>query len=136
MIASACPRRPSSPQQLPPDAAIITQLRKPVDRVVSSYEFAIEVAARKIDVDDDDFLTELRNTTFVNTLNVWPWSQLVPWFRRDMQRRVSSDSRTRSPLTCRQKLPGQPPRVHAPCPLTTPRSTLRSPPPAPCRWLR
>jgi hypothetical protein len=59
-----------------------------VDRVLSVYEFAVEVAARKIHQDDETFLKE-SNTPFVTTLEVFPWSELVPWFRNDMQTRVS-----------------------------------------------
>lgn len=79
-------------QQLPENSAVITQLRNPVNRVVSAYEFAIEVAARRIHLDDNDFARQQANTSFVNTLNVWPWSHLVPFFREDMLMRVSQMS--------------------------------------------
>lgn len=76
-------------QQLPENSAIVTQLRNPVNRVISAYEFAIEVAARRIHMPDNDFTNQQANRTFVNTLNVWPWSYLVPSFRRDMRLHVS-----------------------------------------------
>lgn len=74
---------------------MVTQLRDPVTRVLSAYEFAIEVAARRIKMDDEKFFKTAKNMTFVNTLNVWPWSHLVPWFRKSMQVHVSSRSSTR-----------------------------------------
>lgn len=73
----------------PPGAAVITQLRQPLSRVISSYEFAIDVAARQVHIDDDKLNNKTANSAFVSTLNVWPWSYLVPWFRRDMRARVS-----------------------------------------------
>lgn len=33
---------------LPDDVAVVTQLRDPVDRVISAYEFAVELAARYV----------------------------------------------------------------------------------------
>ena len=77
---------------LPPEAAIVTQLRDPVGRVLSAYEFAVEVAAR--------VLTRPKNYTAdpqkTNTRDVWPWSVLVPIVEEDMLKRVSL--RTRSSL--------------------------------------
>ncbi|KAL4541193.1 hypothetical protein Ndes2526B_g05736 [Nannochloris sp. 'desiccata'] len=70
---------------LPENTLVVTQLRDPVTRVLSAYEFAIEVAARRIKMDDEKFFKTAKNMTFVNTLNVWPWSHLVPWFRKSMQ---------------------------------------------------
>ncbi len=75
----------SATKFLPAEAAIITQLRDPVGRVLSAYEFAVEVAAR--------VLTRPKNYTAdpakVNTRNVWPWSVLVPFVEQDMLQRVS-----------------------------------------------
>lgn len=72
---------------LPDEAAIITQLRDPVGRVLSAYEFAVEVAAR--------VLTRPKNyaadPTKINTRNVWPWSVLVPFIEEDMMQRVSNE---------------------------------------------
>ena len=68
---------------------MVTQLRDPVSRLLSSYEFAIEVAARKIKQDEAKFMASVSNFSFVNTLNVFPWSHLVPWFRRDMRSKVN-----------------------------------------------
>lgn len=73
----------------PKDTIVVTQLRDPVTRAISAYEFGIEVAARRIHLDEDDFVKSTKDPGFVNTLNVWPWSYIVPWFRADMKRRQS-----------------------------------------------
>lgn len=77
-----------------PEGAVITQLRKPVDRVISAYEFAIDVAARSVRT-DMSVRPKPPKPNAVSTLNVWPWSHLVPWFRRDIEERV----RSRAPTT-------------------------------------
>jgi hypothetical protein len=64
---------------------VVTQLRDPVDRVVSAYEFAIEVAGRKINEPDQRIEALKKNDTTVNTYNVWPWKYLIP-FARDFIR--------------------------------------------------
>ncbi len=60
------------------------QLRDPVDRVLSAYEFAVEVAARVLNRPKD----YKPDPTKVNTRDVWPWSQLVPFIEEDMVKRV------------------------------------------------
>ena len=70
-------------QYLPRDAAVATQLRDPVDRVLSTYEFAIEVAARALAKDAPD-----KDPSKIDTQNVWPWSLLVPFIRQDLMKRV------------------------------------------------
>ena len=70
-------------QYLPKDAAIATQLRDPVDRVLSTYEFAVEVAARSFVTDAPD-----QDSSKVDTKNVWPWSLLVPFIRQGLLTRV------------------------------------------------
>ncbi len=72
-------------QYLPEDAAIATQLRDPVDRVFSTYEFAVEVAARGLAPHAPD-----KDPSKIDTQNVWPWSLLVPFIRQDLHRRVCS----------------------------------------------
>lgn len=73
-------------QYLPAQAAIATQLRDPVQRVLSTYEFAIEVAARSLAGPPQS------DPTKVSTQDVWPWSLLVPLMRQDLERRVSQQS--------------------------------------------
>lgn len=71
-------------EQLPPDTAVVSQLRDPVQRVLSAYEFAIEVAARQL----------RRSKTYVKPKNrvvtddVWPWSYLIPFFVNDIKPKV------------------------------------------------
>ncbi|KAK9810315.1 hypothetical protein WJX72_008465 [[Myrmecia] bisecta] len=71
---------------LPADAAVITQLRDPVDRVLSAYEFAVEVAARSL---NRDRKPQLADPSKVNTRNVWPWSILVPFLEQDLHARAA-----------------------------------------------
>lgn len=83
-------------QYLPREAAVATQLRDPVDRVLSAYEFAIEVAARALVKDAPD-----KDPSKVDTQNVWPWSLLVPFIRQDLMRRVRGCTCDTIPaLTC------------------------------------
>ena len=71
-------------QYLPKEAAIATQLRDPVDRVLSMYEFAIEVAARYLNPDAPQ-----RDPGKMDTRKVWPWSILTPFMQQELQNRVS-----------------------------------------------
>ena len=71
-------------QYLPKDAAIATQLRDPVDRVLSMYEFAIEVAARYLNPNATQ-----RDPGKMDTRKVWPWSILVPFMQQELERNVS-----------------------------------------------
>jgi hypothetical protein len=87
-------------QYLPRDAAVATQLRDPVDRVLSTYEFAVEVAARALVKDAPD-----KDPSKIDTQNVWPWSLLVPFIRQDLMRKVRSCTFDTVPaLTCRDGL--------------------------------
>ena len=71
-------------QYLPKDAAIATQLRDPVDRVLSTYEFAVEIAARHLKPN-----VAQRDPDKMDTRKVWPWSILVPFMQQDLEKRVS-----------------------------------------------
>ena len=75
-------------QSLPENTVVVTQLRDPVSRVLSAYEFAIEVAARRIKQADQIYFAKAKSFATVSTLNVWPWSYLVPSFRADMRSKV------------------------------------------------
>ncbi|KAL2651624.1 hypothetical protein R1flu_019752 [Riccia fluitans] len=70
-------------------ASVVTNLRDPVSRVLSNYEFSVEVAAR--------FLrhykrrTNIRrpgpgrtNTRLISTLDIWPWKYLVPFMQNEI----------------------------------------------------
>eukprot|EP00192_Tetraselmis_astigmatica_P006719 CAMPEP_0117657586 /NCGR_PEP_ID=MMETSP0804-20121206/5411_1 /TAXON_ID=1074897 /ORGANISM="Tetraselmis astigmatica, Strain CCMP880" /LENGTH=750 /DNA_ID=CAMNT_0005464053 /DNA_START=271 /DNA_END=2519 /DNA_ORIENTATION=- len=73
---------------LPETSAIITQVRNPVDRVLSAYEFAVEVAARELRRPPAGKRPQ-PDPSKVNTRNVWPWSLLVPWMEADMRTRIA-----------------------------------------------
>ena len=68
---------------------VVTMFRDPVARVLSSYEFAVEVSVRS-------FGNEASTpTSRVSTRNVWPWSNAVRFIDRDLKRyktRVERDS--------------------------------------------
>ncbi|EFJ42585.1 hypothetical protein VOLCADRAFT_121526 [Volvox carteri f. nagariensis] len=69
---------------LPPDVAVITQLRDPVDRFLSAYEFAVEVASRTLRR-PKNFRKRVGR---IATEDVWPWSYLVPFFAEDLKAKV------------------------------------------------
>ncbi|KAF4392311.1 hypothetical protein G4B88_005270 [Cannabis sativa] len=69
--------------------SVVTILRDPVDRVFSTYEFSIEVAARFLVHPNLTSATQMAKrlrakTTGVSTLDIWPWKYLVPWMREDL----------------------------------------------------
>ncbi|XP_065867807.1 protein-tyrosine sulfotransferase [Euphorbia lathyris] len=70
------------------NTSVVTILRNPVDRIFSTYEFSVEVAARFLVHPNLTSATQmskrlhLRNG--VSTLDIWPWKYLVPWMREDL----------------------------------------------------
>lgn len=76
----------SATQFLPPEAALITQIRDPVGRIVSAYEFVIEVAARVLNRPKNFTMSPSKT----DTRSVWPWSILVPLVEEDMLLRVKT----------------------------------------------
>ncbi|XP_066375594.1 protein-tyrosine sulfotransferase-like isoform X2 [Miscanthus floridulus] len=69
--------------------SVVTILRNPVDRVFSTYEFSVEVAARFLvhpNLTSAKLMTTrvLRKSRAVSTLDIWPWKYLVPWMREDL----------------------------------------------------
>jgi hypothetical protein len=70
---------------LPGNATVVTQLRRPQDRVVSAYEFAVEVAARTVFGRKRPAGAKPSGKTA--TTDVWPWSVLVPMLQADMEAR-------------------------------------------------
>ncbi|XP_056166146.1 protein-tyrosine sulfotransferase [Syzygium oleosum] len=77
--------------KLPKDrTSVVTIIRDPVDRVFSTYEFSVEVAARFLVHPNLTSATRmagrLRKTKgyAVSTLDIWPWKYLVPWMREDL----------------------------------------------------
>lgn len=71
----------------------MTILRNPIDRVFSTYEFSIEVAARFLVhpnlTSAMGMSSRLRSKRGgISTLDIWPWKYLVPWMREDLFARV------------------------------------------------
>eukprot|EP00850_Spirogloea_muscicola_P003195 SM000013S26364 [mRNA] locus=s13:122:3831:+ [translate_table: standard] len=64
------------------DTSVITQIRDPVDRFLSAYEFAIEVGSRNVAKGGGP-----------TTLQVWPWNFLAPFMERDMVLRRNADTK-------------------------------------------
>lgn len=75
----------SATKFFPESAAILTQVRDPVERALSAYEFSIEVASRELRRPAN---APRPSADKINTRNVWPWSLLVPWMEADMQARI------------------------------------------------
>lgn len=74
---------------------MVTILRNPIDRVFSTYEFSVEVAARFLIHPNLTSVARMaqrtrRKTSAVSTLDIWPWKYLVPWMREDLFARVRS----------------------------------------------
>jgi len=59
---------------------VVTMFRDPVARVLSSYEFAVEVSVRSFGIEAST------PTSRVSTRNVWPWSNAVRFIDRDLKR--------------------------------------------------
>ncbi|XP_022874821.1 protein-tyrosine sulfotransferase-like isoform X3 [Olea europaea var. sylvestris] len=69
--------------------SVVTMLRNPIDRVFSTYEFSVEVAARFLIHRDLTSLSKMAKRARmkaggVSTLDIWPWKYLVPWMREDL----------------------------------------------------
>ncbi|KAF6166249.1 hypothetical protein GIB67_031033 [Kingdonia uniflora] len=69
--------------------SVVTIIRNPVDRVFSTYEFAVEVAARFLVHPNLTSATKmsrkiLKGNNGVSTLDIWPWKYMVPWMREDL----------------------------------------------------
>ncbi|KAK3128436.1 hypothetical protein QOZ80_6BG0461690 [Eleusine coracana subsp. coracana] len=69
--------------------SVVTILRNPLDRVFSTYEFSVEVAARFLvhqNLTSAKLMTTrvLMKSCAVSTLDIWPWKYLVPWMREDL----------------------------------------------------
>ncbi|KAG7019280.1 Protein-tyrosine sulfotransferase [Cucurbita argyrosperma subsp. argyrosperma] len=77
-------------EKLPKErTSVVTIVRNPVDRVFSSYEFSVEVAARFLVHPDLASATKMSKRlrakkAGVSTLDIWPWKYLVPWMRADL----------------------------------------------------
>ena len=91
-------------EELGRTATVITLVRDPVDRFLSSYEFGLSNAARipmsrmdqaPADALDDEALIEnpkLGLGRKVSTQMVWPWSHVLPMIKGDMESRRQQDA--------------------------------------------
>ncbi|KAJ3698169.1 hypothetical protein LUZ61_001874 [Rhynchospora tenuis] len=74
--------------KLPNDrTSVVTILRDPVERLFSTYEFAIEVAARSLvhpNLTSALSKVKPKSSRMVSTMDIWPWKYLVPWMREDL----------------------------------------------------
>lgn len=68
--------------------SVMTIVRDPVARVLSTYEFSVEVAARFLVHPNLTSATKMsgriRKNNVISTLDIWPWKYLVPWMREDL----------------------------------------------------
>ncbi|XP_022850974.1 protein-tyrosine sulfotransferase-like [Olea europaea var. sylvestris] len=69
--------------------SVVTILRNPIERVFSTYEFSVEVAARFLVFRNFTSLSRMAKRARlkaggVSTLDIWPWKYLVPWMREDL----------------------------------------------------
>lgn len=70
------------------NVAVAAQLRDPVERVVSAYEVAVEVAAQKLEAAAAKNPFEAMHKQH-HYEKVFPWSKLGAFLAKDMQKRVS-----------------------------------------------
>lgn len=68
-------------------AGIVTQLRDPLDRVLSVYEFAVDNAIGDVDLKNNS-PPEAINISMSDTDAIWPWSVLGPLLQEDHIQRV------------------------------------------------
>jgi len=68
-------------------AKLLTQLRDPVDRLLSAYEFSVEVASRTYGARPAPSKALSGRT---DTQQVWPWNHLVPFMAADMDARMAA----------------------------------------------
>eukprot|EP00854_Cymbomonas_tetramitiformis_P007923 gene7923-9412_t len=70
---------------------VVTQLRDPVDRVLSAYEFAVEVALRNLKgkprKQEEQAPDGKKTKRKVETTDVYPWSEVVPWMREYLRKK-------------------------------------------------
>ncbi|KAG7596243.1 Protein-tyrosine sulfotransferase [Arabidopsis thaliana] len=68
--------------------SVMTIVRDPIARVLSTYEFSVEVAARFLVhpnlTSASRMSSRIRKSNVISTLDIWPWKYLVPWMREDL----------------------------------------------------
>ncbi|EPS66270.1 hypothetical protein M569_08507, partial [Genlisea aurea] len=74
------------------NTSVVTILRDPIDRVFSTFEFSVELAARSlrhpnlksVEETEERLRIKKNETAPPSTLSIWPWKYLAPWVREDM----------------------------------------------------
>lgn len=84
---------------LPPDAEVITQLRDPLDRIISAYEFANEVGVRGVGKRKVPLRPPSSKPGRTDTRNVWPWSHLVLWTQAILDSKAIAANATNHNIT-------------------------------------
>ncbi|KAI3826489.1 hypothetical protein L1987_00537 [Smallanthus sonchifolius] len=82
--------------------SVVTILRDPIERVFSTYEFSVEVAARFLVHPNLTSVIRMSNRVRsknggISTLEIWPWKYLVPWMREDLFSRRDARKRRGPP---------------------------------------
>lgn len=78
---------------LPSNTAYTTTVRRPVDRVLSAYEFATEIALRAYGQSDEERkrkTEQAKKNGRIATTDVWPWSGLIPIAHSEWKRRTDT----------------------------------------------
>eukprot|EP00798_Chlamydomonas_sp_ICE-L_P001356 gene1356-32718_t len=70
------------------DYAMLTQLRDPVSRAISMYEYAIESGSRMYAWSNADPNTAKPEAKGPLASSVWPWNYLLPFFEHDISLRM------------------------------------------------
>ena len=108
--------------------------------MISAYEFAVDIAAKGVQTPDQRLRrpSPKAKPDFVGTLDVWPWSYLIPYFKQDMNQRVGGIGLWILHIVVRNwHIPKPPPRLEAPT-LSIPACLPACCPPHPFRrrWRR
>jgi hypothetical protein len=77
-------------QSVSGSTAVAAQLRDPVDRLISAYELAVEVAVQKSDSAKSKNPFEAMQKQHPN--DVWPWSMFSAFLSKDLLQRVRGSS--------------------------------------------
>ncbi|XP_056165601.1 protein-tyrosine sulfotransferase-like, partial [Syzygium oleosum] len=88
--------------KLPKDrTSVVTILRDPVNRVLSTYELSVELAAEFLAYPNLTFATTTagRLSSKTSTMDIWPWKFLVSWMREDLFARRDAKRRRGSRTT-------------------------------------
>lgn len=76
-------------QRFPKQPRVVMMLRKPSARLISAYEFAVEVSARTFGVEPSISANTTKLGLRIQTRDVWPWTFLI----RDVDRQLKQYER-------------------------------------------